>query len=350
MATQRDFGLKIESLPRAPKFDIHIWVDYIELLCLVNQSQSIYKADIVDRIREREDLGESLTEREDEIDAIYQDMAAGLQESNSYEELGDPAAEIDDQWSQRVYDWFIHLGYRQNAFDDFYPFIVDDQHSELKLVPELTLKHHLYLFLLLAANSRYLRNSRNIFYEDFETVSLEALKKCLPAHAEIHIFGTSSRGTGRYQEPHLYNRIQKLASDLREQVLIPSDKFSPHDVGDKGLDLVGWVPMGDKVNRSIVVFGQCACSAEEWEKKQHSSSDQYWRGTISLSVPPSNMTFVPFCLRDAKGEWHRPQNIAFILVDRLRFIKLLNNEYSFMATQRSYQLIQNILQVKEANI
>lgn len=73
------------------------------------------------------------------------------------------------------------------------------------------------------------------------------------------------------------------------------------------------------------MFGQCACSDDEWPQKQHSSSAQHWDDVIKFKVPPVNITFIPFCYRLNTGDWHTDSKIekGTILVDRLRLTKLL---------------------------
>ncbi len=349
MPTTNNTILEIENLPTFAYFHAHMWVDYIELLCLVNASRTVSRADVLDRVREREDLGELSGGYQDHGDNDLSDLDIES-EFVGYDELGDPAAEIDDRWNQRVDDWFVHLSYREGAFDDFYPFVLNEENSEISLISELTTKHILYLFLLFSTNTRYIdpKSDRQTFYNDFEIVSLEALQQCLPLGAEAHVFGSNPRNNGRYREATLFKRIMALATDLRERVLIEESDLSPHDHGDGGLDLVAWIPMNDGVNRTIVVFGQCSCSATDWEKKQLSASHEAWRDRISLPVSTNNMAFIPLCLRNSQGGWHDKSSISSILIDRLRFVKILKDTYIVIKSQPSFEVIKRILEINES--
>ena len=101
-------------------------------------------------------------------------------------------------------------------------------------------------------------------------------------------------------------------------------EYSPNDTGDNGLDVVGWLPINDTARGMLLVFGQCACTAEDWARKQSSSSASHWRETIQFQVPPTNIAFIPFCFRRNTGEWHKNRLIdESLLIDRLRFILLL---------------------------
>src|SRR5687768_11122497 len=88
--------IKLDRTPRAPKFDVHVWADYVELLCLFNVDGEISRIDVVDRVRERaRDLGEGSGPREEDV-------------------TGTPgASEADDRWSILVSDWFANLHHRQ---------------------------------------------------------------------------------------------------------------------------------------------------------------------------------------------------------------------------------------------
>ena len=128
-----------------------------------------------------------------------------------------------------------------------------------------------------------------------------------------------------------------------------SSDFSPYDTGDKGLDIVGWVPVADSMPNRLLVFGQCACSKEDWTDKQSSSSAEAWRGTIQLSTTPYNLAFVPFCFRRADGSWHTRVEIReTVLIDRLRFVLLLGDDYRQLKMHFSFEPISQMLEQKAA--
>lgn len=319
--------VQLETLPTSALFNQHIWVDYIELLCLVNVDREVSKADLSDRFRDRKDLGEVEGGPED-IDDLT------------------PEKE-NDKWEERTEDWFRHLSYRAGVFKAFYPFRLSDDGNVLLVQTSQTTKRKLYVSLLLSSNLGRITSHKDALTRSFELLSAEALKTCLPPQAQIHVFGTSAAANGRYRG-NLWTKIQKLARDLREQTLIPENKFSKEDSGDNGLDIVGWVPFSDSDdnNSRLIVFGQCACT-EEWVTKQHSSSADRWRQVISLKAPSNNVAFIPFCFRDANGTWHKPQDICSILVDRPRFIHLLRNKMPSFEAQSSYGVVGEVLKQRE---
>ena len=96
--------IEIDRLPSEPQYKSNAWVDYVELLCLINGDGEISRADVLDRMRDREDLGERPEQMAELVDA----------------------SEVDDRWSRLAADWFSYLGYREAAFGEFYPFQLGD--------------------------------------------------------------------------------------------------------------------------------------------------------------------------------------------------------------------------------
>ncbi len=314
------------SLERTPRnSDIHVWSDYIELLCLISPDRLVSTSDIVDRLSEVADLDSTVLENNLEVFSTVD--------------------ETSNELERKTVDWFRHLEFRSGVFDKYsvYPFVISRDRNTLYCKSELTTEHKFYIFLLLASNLRHVQKSIAFrITRTFEHISQLALKRCLPDFAEVHIFGTSGTSVGKYHG-NLWNKINLLATDLKEQVRVNPDKLSVHNSGDGGLDLVGWVPMYDDASGLLTVLGQCACT-EDWVSKQHSSSYAAWNGKLSFTSLPCNMIFIPFCFRDANGNWARPQDIHHsIVIDRIRFMYLLQNDYSFFAQESIYQEIDNII-------
>lgn len=323
---------KLQNLPKAP--GEHVWADYIELLCLANIDGEISKSDFIDRLKEKKDLGE-LSELEVEIDEVD-----GLPQQS--------AAEISDKTRSQVDNWFNHLSFRESMFKEFYPFSLSSNGKSLIRQQNMSLKRKFYVFFLLSANLRYnCKANRNALTKNFEAISKEALKAFLPKEARVHIFGTGAPSTtGRYIG-NLWQKINTLAGDLGETVILPQNKISKYDTGDNGLDVVGWVPLGDRNEGLVILLGQCACT-EEWVNKQHSSSAEAWSQVMTFKARPANVAFIPFFFRESDGTWHKPQDIHnAILIDRLRFIYLLPQKWRFLKSLDSYQIVENMLKQRE---
>lgn len=324
----------LENLPRAPKYATHIWADHIELLCLANEDREFSKADALDRFRERSaDLGEDFGEADDDEELLPAEIGS--------------TAEKNDRWTQWIDDWFRQLEYRKGAFADFYPFSFSPKGDALIAGNPLSLQQKFYIFLLLSSSLRHFdKPLETPLTSNFELVSSEAMKKLLPSNAEVHIFGANALHQGKYTG-NLWNKIRGLAEDLRERVLAAEADFSPYDTGDKGLDVVGWVPFPDLAPGLPIYFAQCGCTAE-WVEKQHSCSRESWNRTMTFCCPPGKVAFIPYCFRNSDGGWHKEIDIhCTIIIDRLRLTYLLQDRLQHFEPLRSRQIVEEILQQRD---
>ena len=327
----------LKSLFNLPKsfFNEHMWADYIELVCLVQDDQLISKNDVMDRVRI---VSEDLSEGEEETDELQEDVS-----ENDFRYL--PAAELNDKWADRATNWFRHLDYRASAFGEAYPFYLSETKDVLRVHTSLTLEQKLYVFLLLCSNLRYCENSINALTKTFERLCVEVVKQCLPVTAEVHIFGTSASSGGRYTGD-LWTNINKLARDLGESVLITKDDLAPNDYGDGGLDIVAWVPLGDENTHRIVLLGQCACTLN-WELKQYTATALKWSQAITLSPSVITAVFIPHALRRSDGSWHDKINIATTMIDRPRFMHLIENHLNGFSTSSGYEIAEQAIAQRE---
>lgn len=321
-------AITVESLPREPKFDTYAWADFVELLCMLNKDHEVSKADVIDRIKERRDLGEGL---EDDPSA------------------GPTAAEKKDIHPLRAANFFTHLQYRAGAFGDSYPFDVSAGGDLVSMKGGITTAQKLYIFLLVSSNLRYVKPEYRVtLTTSFETVSHQALKRLLPDAAEVHVFGANELRTGRYAGSK-WEKINRLAKDIREDLKVKETHYKSNDMGDQGLDLVAWVPFEDKAQGLLLAFAQCACTSEDWSKKQGSSSRAAWNSTLTFMVFPLNLVFIPIAFRDSFGLWHQPQKIhESVVIDRVRLLYLLRGRTNFFEADPSYQIVKEILEEREA--
>ncbi|MGA9994310.1 MAG: hypothetical protein WBP93_02795 [Pyrinomonadaceae bacterium] len=330
---------KLETLP--PTYDSYEWADYIELLCLANKDGRVSKADVLDFVRERKrDLNEghplegSEAEEKDiedemEVEDEYED------DEDIDEETPEPAL-ADDKWDIRGSDWFRHLEYRSGAFVEFYPFRVIKGGTVLVLSgskARLSVQRKLYIFLLLASNLRYLSQSdQTSIASIFEVASFHALETYLPSGSNLYMFGKHGLNkSGPYSSGTLWEKLNRIAADIREKVVCKKSDFKPSNTGDAGLDLIAWLPLeiGSEMRRGFfVVFGQCACT-RRWVEKQFETSYDTWKNYLSFTVYPTRLTFIPYCFRKATGSWHDYNKIsATVVVDRLRLTNLLRGKHS----------------------
>ncbi len=330
--------INLEKLERLPKSkDIHIWADYVELLCMVSPDGMISKSLVVDRINERNDVGEESPDEDSETDEEY--------DFDSLEETRTMPSARDAKIEREVEDVFLHLDYRAGVFSEFYPFNFSSKGNTLIIRSDLDRPKRLYLFLLLAANLWCIKDKKteNIFADIFEIASLIALKSYLPIFAEVHVFGSNSYNVVSRYSGSLWKKIRKLAKDIFEVPTCSEEEFNKRNYGDGGLDLVGWVSIGDLTPGMSLVFGQCACSEDRWTEKQHSSSRYAWSNKLRFTVPPTNMVFIPICFRDSLGNWHdRLKIMESIVIDRVRLVHLLKRDYSSIHSD-TFDLIDQAL-------
>ncbi len=341
MLSHREFRMptilsRLDSLPKS-YYNTHMWADYLEMRCLLSVDRSLSKSEVLDQVRiTAEDLSEG---------GINDDVEEDT-ENQTFDGEMEPA-EVNDKWNVRVNDWFEHLSYRAGAFSTAYPFSLSATEDVLAVATTLTAEQNLYVFLLLCANLRYCKSSMPTLTRTFERLSADVLRSCLTDTAEVHIFGTSEIGTGRYTGS-LWENINSLAKDLGETIHghITESSLPKPNYDDGGLDIVAWVPLGDANSHRIVVFGQCACTLE-WDLKQYTATGKKWRQIMPLSAGVSSIVFIPHSLRQTDGSWHDVTNIATIMMDRLRIMYLLKGKNQKFEASRSKEIVDQAVAQRE---
>jgi len=318
--------MKFNRLNRVPKtYDGHIWADYLELRCLDNPDGQVTLAEIEDFLEEQTDVGEPFALLDVDGDG-EPDLPEAAEPADSNEddevEVGSVAALRNDQKISRVADWFVYIAQRAEALGDAYPFRIADGGTTIELQAALTDVQRLYIFLLLCANLRYVRNWAPLPHA-FEAISARGMRQLLPPNSEVYQFGAGGdvvRYTG-----NLWAKIHRLAEDVCDKVIADECEFKASDVGDGGLDIVGWAPLPDNLPSRLILFGQCACT-ENWEQKQVTSGPAWWRERIRFRMVPTNVVFIPHMFRDAEGRWHNAGKIRqSILIDRFRLMRMLSD-------------------------
>lgn len=314
----------LNGLPRESA--AYIWADYVEILCLVAEDRLFSRDDLLDVIRDMRDMN---------VDA----------DIDGEDEPQSSRAEANDRERRRIDDYFAHLAVRSRAFGDAYPFAISDRFDYLTAPEPLSPLQELYVFLLLCSNLRYLQGHVQTLTKCFELLSRDVLAAILPVGAVAHLFG--AKHEGRFSGS-FWDKLNSLASELREMVLVARDKVRGNN-GDGGLDLVGWIPMGDDAQGFPVVFGQCACSKEDWPQKQHELDFDTWRKRLTLEVRPYNMLFVPFYLRTTSAGWERAFEVGnTVLVDRLRIVHFLRNTPELIQGRESFPILKAALAQRES--
>ncbi|CAC9585634.1 hypothetical protein [uncultured Gammaproteobacteria bacterium] len=301
----------IDSVPRESYHKEHYHCDYIEILALINNKDIISISDICDRYRKNKDIEETNNENaEDNIP-------------------------IDDTWRSRIQEWLDNITVRNSVFNDFYPFTVG--HDSIQLKDNLTNAHKIYIFLLLSSNQAYIP-SGNTLPNDFEEVSLIALKNYLPNNATSHIFGTTSgEYSGKFED-----KVKKLAKHLKYKVKAEATSFQKNDTGDGGLDLVAWLPFDEDENQNNmqIFLSQCA-TGKEWYSKQHETT-KIPSHYIDFKSKINYVFFMPYDCRNTDRSFAEQDEIfSGLFFDRIRILSLLKNKIDSVLNLKSFNSIVN---------
>ncbi|MBW3199003.1 hypothetical protein [Marinobacter nauticus] len=262
--------------------DIHTLADFAELYCLLNPDRWTSKEEIRDFILDNSDTN-----------------------------LSDDTLE----------DIFLQLIWRNGEIGEFYPFSFTDNQSVLTADQCLTYHQENYVFLLLCANLPFLKDKANQYKltQAFERISLEALMHIWPNAGIVKAFGKSSSDYPGSK----YERLKKMAADIGCQPNFTEESFRTRDSGDGGIDLVAWVDLDDSEKRHIPsVLGQCACSRNDWVKKQTEISYDRLGPQLSPTHNWMQFLFIPQCFRDNTGKWAYSFDVgSVVLFDRVRILK-----------------------------
>ncbi|WP_316771355.1 hypothetical protein [Pedobacter frigiditerrae] len=309
------------------KKDIHHWADFLEIICLFNKDNIVSQNDLIDRLTPLRDLedGEDFKEK-----------------SNS---------KRNEKNSQLAEDVFSLISYRQGVFKENYPFRVSEDLKSISRVANVSDSHKLYLSLLFSSSLSIFSDFTNKLTSSFERLSLEALKKILPKNGKAFLFGSSnveSMEEGKVSNARLFEKLTKLANDIKEQVRVKEEELSDLNRGDGGLDLYAWIDLGDDNKNFPIYFCQCACTPN-WVEKQHSSKYDSWDYMISLAIYPLNLIFVPYSIRKANGMWHDAFDIKkSVMMDRQRLIHILKDEDISFQNFDSYEIVNKLILQKES--
>lgn len=276
------------SLENPPESnDIFLWADYIELLSITHPDRCYSKGDLSGLARRLE----STTKR-----------------NIKYEE----------KWR----DLINFCNMRTVAFDDFYPFEISADQDTISFVFDRTPEHHAYVGLLIASSLRLVQTGIQDIGNQFEEASLEVFKALQPVGSEVRATWAGGGATAVYTGT-LFEKMQKIAADLRCSANFKQDDYNARDRGDGGIDLIAWHPMEDKRDAIPIAFAQCGCSKSDWTFKQLEAHPAKHRMRLPVMHPWTTYYFMPLDLRKADGDFAKKSDIGeAVIVDRLRILKL----------------------------
>lgn len=323
---------------------VHLLADYVELMCAASVDGEYSAADFRSsrKLQEEDDsvpveasAHELLLERDDvdgdPLERLFLPEAGPDTPGDSDGEPPPSAeaketlgpAEEDDARLVEATEVIQHLSFRAEELDEAYPFeLRDDDNLVLK---DLNDTRRTYLFLLLASCLSRLqeKTDESAVTKAFELFCVHPLRAHLGPRFESHVFGTAGDSEAARYTGSLWDKLTRLADDLRLKLLASEQEVSENLRGDNGLDLVAWSPTGDEAPGLVIFFGQCASGAN-WRGKQLEPSQQKWSNVLSFPAPLVHGTFIPLCYRKVDGSWHREYQMAQgVLFDRLRLMLAL---------------------------
>ncbi|CAM3848319.1 hypothetical protein DETS111669_29640 [Delftia tsuruhatensis] len=284
-----------------------LWADYVELLCLFNGNGIVSKGNIDSQKQEANDL-----------------QTPDNNQSGSTTE----SEEVDDKVSQNWSDIYSRLRARSAQYSDW-PFSLERNLLRSKF-DKGNAKHRLYAALLIASSLRLcLKDRANEVTSAFEEISFNWLRNALNDSWEVRPFGAHQSLPGSY-DGNLLEKLRSLSSDIQATLVKPPEHYDTRNSGDAGIDLVAWLKMGDLRGNMPVIFGQCACSPQDWEDKQLDVTASATEAHILPQHPGAAYCFVPHDLHANEKLWERATHVKrTVLVDRIRIFKLLENSNAF---------------------
>jgi hypothetical protein len=343
--------------PPPEKDDEYLVADYVEFCCLLSEDGEYSASDAeADRAREEElepsvvdepadaalrvATGLSLIGAEQRVVALLSGETSGSDvtfAAVSHVAGEEPVAALSaDMRALLTHDVAQHLTYRALTFGDGYPFEFDHSTQSLRVRSLSPRARRLYIFLLAAATLRaFSASERSTLTTQFERLAVPTMRGHMPG-AEVHAFGTAGDGgLGRYRGK-LSEKVRLLAEDLRIDLVVALDKISPRNTGDQGIDAVVWFAPRDSARTMIAIFVQCACSREEWPHKLLAAAEEAFAFWFHFYSPVTNLVMIPFCFRDASGDWFDPNDMKKgVLFDRVRILVALEQPGSAAAAARA---------------
>lgn len=302
-----------DKLVKAPDTSepINSWTDYSELLCIIAYDGHIDQDQLCSAAIKSDDF------------AVLSDRKQKNRKENLTTKFKD------------VYD---HIALRQQLLGENYPFEIDPDDQLCFKSDDLTGLQKLYVLLLCASNLSYMTSNTSLT-SDFEVVSLLYMRTLFPGMT-FKLFGSSNTNTSLQptdviNDSKLSDRIISLSKFIsvtyNEKTLAC---LSPHDLGDGGLDLVGVRPLGDERKSIPVIFGQCACSPEQWPSKQQSISETQWsRFLQTWETSFQRYMFIPVWYMNSDKQFENELKLSkCVIVDRLRFMKLADHSFINMCS------------------
>lgn len=325
------WALKISKNDR-PKYVLHFYADFIELISLFSNSV-VSDSDIFDRFK-------------DEGIINYNSNSEQTEEENNDRDRA-RSEKVDKYW-QEIYDAFEVIHERKLIFDGLYPFKYSYREGShyIHLKDNLTIEEKIYLNLLICSNLDSFKILKAFLTNDFEVISKNALFNLLPNYSGIMSLGKISdiKGTA-------YDKILELSKYLH--VSINEKYVNRNDIKgtqEKGLDLVIWRQFDDLLPNYIIILVQCTCE-KDWVRKVGDTApyEDYYH---FYKARPIHSLFVPYALIDTtRSKFYQHSDIKskeVLIIERKRLLELLRaSDLNFYDQLPSKKIVEECISHQE---
>lgn len=310
--------INLDDYPKTQ--DFNIWADFIEMKALVSEG-SLSVDDIIDCITD-----ENFGDREVFLDDYELDKDV----------MGSDVSQIEDKNIAKIKEYFIFASNRMLLYGDFYPFVVFNDHIQLKR--PFHNKCYGYIFLLLTSNLKIFNGQFHKYTRKFEQLSMGVLRNIFSENTRIYYFGKGNLEIDSpFTQSSLYDNLEKLANMLNIALAnhVSRKNIGTANSGDAGLDIIAYIDLKDHESGMPAFFVQCACGSN-WENKQLEAHAINWDRYLQFQTKPQSYLMTPKSLRDYCGKWENPLRLKdVVFIDRLRFLNFLDEK---MCTDQKDQI------------
>ncbi|MCG2612773.1 hypothetical protein LZZ85_00720 [Terrimonas sp. NA20] len=336
---------RLKKLPSLDSLDLHRWADYIELRCFFNPDETFSRDEFLDCIKDYDDFFITKNSTVDYTTHLVNDEYDDEEVNHSV--LNDRAYRSDMR-QRFAEDCFRILESRVHIFKN-YPFTISSNKRVLYRNKHLNIKNKYYAFLLFTSSLDYIGNHQDLFISSFDIFCLLVLKTLLPTRAEAHLFKPSSASiSNNIFEGKQEDRLEQLSKHLHETLINEGKKGNLKKKKNvNSVDLIAWVSNGDSQNHLLSYTGQIFY-ALDWVDQNYLNRAKSLLSIIRISVPPVNLTFIPFSFRNCEGHWQRETDIGeCVLLDRQRLLYHFQHNKSFFTSLPCYDVLEYLSKVKD---
>jgi hypothetical protein len=303
----------------------HLHADFVELKCLFwSKNEWLTLQDVIGHYKDSNEKTDN--------------------EKSTTDEVGSDASDNDDRLLSNCIEIFQVNKDRVQYFSLDYPFEVDEANNYIKLKKDLTLKHLLYIKLLLASNLNNFPKLKSFLTTDFERISAKVLEIYFP-NSIVKEFGQNSIYKGNTK-----TKIEALATDLNIESRKRELKKIPDNASkEKGVDIIAYIPFKDKITSIIILLAQCACG-KDWPSKTNETTN-YETYLDFYQLRPIHSMMIPYCISsELDNGFYQSQSLVNKLVfERRRMVEILT-DLDFFQNLESYEIAKKVAEIEAVEV